>query len=71
MFLRLLPLLCLLSLSQAVLGQQARKPESEPETCRVTKPYQTSLFIPPFPHPAQAPVGWFWLTPVTMNGWFR
>jgi hypothetical protein len=60
--LRLLPLLCLLSISQAILAQQAgtTKPESVPETCPVTRPYQTSFFVPPYPYEAKTAKGQFW-----------
>jgi hypothetical protein len=62
MRLRLLPFVFLVFLSQAALAQQfgAVIPDGVPETCPVTKPYQTSLFVPPFPYPAKAPIGWFW-----------
>ena len=62
MFLRLLFLLCLFSLPQAVLAQQSgiTKPEGVPETCPVTKPYQTSRFVPPPPYGANAGNGRFW-----------
>ncbi len=60
MFLRLLSLLYLLSLSQAVLAPQAPKPESVPETCRVTRPYQTSLFVPPAPYETKTAKTQFW-----------
>jgi hypothetical protein len=62
MWLRLLPFVYLVFLSQASLAQQSGAviPDGVPETCPVTKPYQTSLFVPPFPYPAKAPVGWFW-----------
>ena len=50
MWLRLLPFFYLVFLSQAALAQQsgAVTPDGVPETCPVTKPYQTSLFVPPF-----------------------
>jgi len=31
-----------------------------PQSCPVTKPYQTSLFVPPSPYTAKAPAGSFW-----------
>src|SRR5262249_53639444 len=62
MYLRLLSLFCFLSLPHAVLAQQSeiRKPERVPETCRVKKPYQSSLFVPPAPYPAKLENGRFW-----------
>ena len=62
MSLRLLSLLCLFSLPQAALAQQSgtKNLGSVPETCPVTKPYQTSLFVPPAPYPAKAGNGRFW-----------
>ena len=59
---RLLGLLYLLFLSQALLSQQSGTagPNSIPATCPVTEPYQTSLFVPPPPHPPKAPAGNFW-----------
>ncbi len=62
MLFRLLRLLCLLSLSQASLAQRSGMAISEdmPARCPVTKPYQTSLFVPPLPYPAKAPTGTFW-----------
>jgi hypothetical protein len=61
MSLRLLPLLCLLFLSQA-LAQQSRTITTNevPDTCPVTKPYQTSLFVPPFPYPKKPFPDGFW-----------
>lgn len=51
MFLRLLLVLCLLSLSQSVFAQRSAKPmlHAPPENCPVTKPYQTSLFCSALP----------------------
>jgi hypothetical protein len=62
MFLRLLSLLCLLSLPHAVLAQQSgiTKRERVPETCPVTKSYETSQFLPPPPYPTKAGDGRFW-----------
>jgi hypothetical protein len=62
MLLRLLSFLCLLSLPQGVLAQHSGMPTQErvPETCPVTKPGQTSLFIPPPPYPTKAGNGRFW-----------
>ena len=60
---RLLPLFCfLLFLAQASLAQQSEKTKTDnaPETCPVTKPYQTSLFVPPLPYRAKAAKGSFW-----------
>jgi hypothetical protein len=60
--LRLLPLLCLLLLAQASLSQQIGAPATNgvPSSCPVTKPYQTSLFVPPSPYEANAGAGSFW-----------
>ena len=60
--LRLLPLLSLLLLSQASLSQQARTATTNhvPNSCPVTKPYQTSLFVPPSPYTSNAGAGSFW-----------
>jgi hypothetical protein len=62
MWLRLLPLLSLLFLTQVSLARQERnpKPHIAPESCPVTKPYQTSLFVPPSPYEAKADAGHFW-----------
>jgi hypothetical protein len=59
---RLLSLLCLLSIYHSVFAQQSRDTnlESVPETCPATKPYQTSLFVPPPPYAAKAGNGRFW-----------
>lgn len=60
MSLRLLSLVCLISVSQLSLSQQApaARPRA-PETCPVTKPADRP-FVPPSPYPAQAPMGSFW-----------
>src|ERR1700737_2165765 len=62
MWLRLLPLLSLLFLTQVSLARQERnpKPHIAPESCPVTKPYQTSLFVPPSPYEATDDAGHFW-----------
>lgn len=62
MLLRLLSLVFLLSLLQASLPQLpgTSDPDRVPESCPVTKPYQTSLFVPPLPYRAKAPTGTFW-----------
>jgi hypothetical protein len=62
MLLRLLSFLCLLSLPQGVLAQHSGMPTRErvPETCPVTKPGQTSLFLPPPPYRTKAGNGRFW-----------
>jgi hypothetical protein len=63
MLLRLLLLLCLFFLPQASsLTEQVEATLSDdvPDTCPVTKPYQTSLFVPPSPYPAKASPGMFW-----------
>src|SRR5436309_7675822 len=78
MFLRVLPLLILFSLSQASLVQGSRTARDDaPETCPVTKPYQASLFVPPSPYPAKASAGDFWFgsdrlwTALAVNGTWR
>jgi len=60
---RLLPLLYLLLLSQASLSQQAGTATTNdvPDSCSVTKPYQTSLFVPPSPYESNAGAGAFCL----------
>jgi hypothetical protein len=62
MLLRLLSLLCLLFVPHAILAQQSgtTKLDRMPETCPVTKPYQTSLFVPPLPYEARGGTGSFW-----------
>jgi hypothetical protein len=59
--LRLLPLLCLLCILQAILAQQSgtTKLEGVPESCPVTTPIQTSPFVPPPPYTATER-GQFW-----------
>ena len=59
---RLLSLLCLFVLTRASAAQQSRiaRHDDVPETCPVTKPYQTSLFVPPLPYAPKAPLGYFW-----------
>jgi hypothetical protein len=77
--LRLLSLFCLLSIPQVILAQQSgqTKPENVPETCPVTKPYQTSLFIPPPPYAAKPGNGRFWFgtdrlwTSLPLNGMLK
>jgi hypothetical protein len=61
--LRLLALLCLPFLSQAALAQRpgTETTNEVPDTCPVTKPYQTSLFVPPFPYPRKPSPGSFWV----------
>jgi len=56
---RLLPLLCLLSLSSVSLSQDRRKTPAVPETCSVTKPADQP-FVPPSPYPAKPSRGHFW-----------
>jgi len=53
-------MLCLLSIQQAILSQQPTKPESVAEACPITKPYQTSFFVPPAPYEANTAKGQFW-----------
>jgi hypothetical protein len=62
MLLRLLPLLILLLLTQESLSQELRnaKPDVAPESCPVTKPFQTSLFVPPAPYEAETAKTQFW-----------
>ena len=62
MLLRLLSLLCLLFIPQAILAQQSgtTKLDRVPETCPVTKPYQTSPFVLPPPYAAKAGSRRFW-----------
>ena len=77
--LRLLPLVCLLSLPQASLAQQSGMATQDrvPDTCPVTKPYQVSLFVPPSPYPAKASGSDFWFgsdrlwTALPVNGTWR
>jgi hypothetical protein len=57
---RLLPLVCLISVSQLFQGQQAAPLKARaPETCPITKPSDSS-FVAPWPYPAHSPVGSFW-----------
>jgi hypothetical protein len=60
MLLRLLSLVCLISVSQMSLSQQAppAKPRV-PQTCPITKP-SDSPFVAPSPYRARSPVGSFW-----------
>ena len=75
----LLPLLYLLLLSQAALSQQAGTATTNdvPNSCPVTKPYQTSLFVPPSPYESNAGAGTFWFgtdrlwTNLPANGTWR
>src|ERR1700722_5720525 len=55
---RLLPLLCLLSLSSLSLSQDRPTP-AVPKTCSVTKP-ANQPFAPPPPYPAKPSGGQFW-----------
>ncbi len=79
MFMLVLPLLILLSLSQASLaqGSATARLDGAPETCPVTKPYQASLFVPPSPYPPKASAGDFWFgsdrlwTALPVNGTWR
>lgn len=69
----------LLFLAQAPLAQQlaASNPDRVPDSCPVTKPYQGSVFIPPSPYPAKAPLGDFWFgsdrlwTELPVNGMWK
>ena len=60
--LSLIALLALLFVPHAILAQDSgtKKLDSVPEMCPVTKPYQTSLFIPPPPYARKAGSGRFW-----------
>ena len=62
MLLRLPPLLYLILVAQTLLAQHsvAAKLKGVPDACPTTKPYQTSLFIPPLPDPTKADSGTFW-----------
>ena len=76
---RLLPLLYLLLLSPASLSQQAGTATRNdvPQSCPVTKPYQSSLFVPPSPYESSAGAGSFWFgtdrlwTGLPANGTWR
>ena len=58
---RLLPLLCLLFLSQITSTQESgtAKPARVPEACPVTKP-SDQPFLPPYPYPAEPRLGGYW-----------
>jgi hypothetical protein len=63
MWLRLLPLLSLLLLPRLVLAQHSETPQSAvvPESCPVTRPYQTGRFVPPAPYwTKELDTGQFW-----------
>jgi hypothetical protein len=57
LFTRLLPLLCLLSLSSPALSQHT-KTQAVPERCAVTNPLEHP-FVPPRPYLASSGVNWF------------
>src|SRR6516225_302757 len=57
---RLLPLLCLLSLSSVAPSQDRPRTPIPPDSCAVTKPAERP-FVPPAPHPAKPSVGQFWV----------
>lgn len=57
---RLLSFLCLIVLSQASVSQSSKAMNAVPDSCPVTRPHRTSLFVPPFPFPATASPGTFW-----------
>ncbi len=77
---RLLPLLCLLFLSEASLTQQesgTAKPAGGPEACPVTK-FSDKPFIPPWPYPKAPFAGrsWYgtdrlWIAPPPDGGVWR
>jgi len=59
MFLRLLALLCLFSLSQVFLAQTSGTTKRPvPDTCAVTNPFDHP-FVPPWPYRASKGVNWF------------
>jgi hypothetical protein len=61
MFLRLVPLLCLLFLSQAALPQLSGTANADSllDSCPLTKP-SDQPFVPPPPYPAKTPKSSFW-----------
>jgi hypothetical protein len=59
MLARLLPLLCLLSLSSLSLSQVGQEAPTVPETCPVTKPTDRP-FVPPSAYPAKPGRGYYW-----------
>lgn len=61
MFLRLLPLVCLLFLTRTSFPQSAGTSNNDPapDSCPVTKPSDRP-FVPPSPYSARAPKGSFW-----------
>jgi hypothetical protein len=79
MSLCLLSLLCVFFIAHPILAQQSgtTKLDGVPETCPVTKPYQTSLFVPPPPYPVKAGNGRFWFgtdrlwTSLPVNGMWK
>jgi hypothetical protein len=56
---RLLPFLCLLSLSAMVVGQNHPRIPVVPDSCPVTKPADQQ-FVPPAPYPAKSSLDLFW-----------
>src|SRR5438445_5314916 len=62
MLLRLLALFYLLFLSQGLIAQRSVTATTDaiPATCAVTKPYHTSLFVPPSPYEAKTAKTQFW-----------
>jgi hypothetical protein len=56
---RVLPLICLLFLPHG-LAAQPSSTANIPATGPVTKPYQTTLFVPPPPYEGTAPQNYFW-----------
>ncbi len=79
MLLGLAALVFLLFVSQASLARHPGTSNSDrvPESCPVTRPYQTSFFIPSFPYPSKASAGDFWFgsdrlwTALPVNGTWR
>jgi len=62
MWLRVLPLLSLVLLSQPIVAQQSEAPQLEvvPDGCPVTRPYKTGRFVPPAPYWTELDTGRFW-----------
>ena len=77
MFLRLIVSTCIFFASQAVAQQATPTVEKVPDTCPVTKEYESDIYVPPPPYPTKAPTGSFWFgsdrlwTKVPSNGIWR
>src|SRR5512147_924800 len=71
--------LCILLQSASLLAQKPGTPKRDrvPSTCPVTKPYQTSFFIPALPYKRKPGMGYFWFgtdrlwTSLPVNGIWR